>query len=81
MPDKSNAKASADANGEQAVGLTMVDALASGSPKHLFAALMASADGDAKVIARELGNTLKLNTLASAKAESVGTFTAADLDQ
>jgi hypothetical protein len=61
--------------------LTMVDALASGSPKHLFAALMASADGDAKVIARELGNTLDLNTLASAKAESVGLFTAEDLTQ
>jgi hypothetical protein len=59
--------------------LTTVDALASGSPKHLFAALMTSADGDAKVLARELGNALDLNTLASAKAESVGSFTAEDL--
>jgi hypothetical protein len=81
MPDKSNAKASTDANGEEGVGLTMVDALASGSARHLFAALMAAADGDAKVIARELGNALGLNTLASAKAESVGSFTATDLDQ
>jgi hypothetical protein len=81
MPKTTTDATASVAKTEAPETLTMVDALASGSHKHLFAALMASADGDAKVIARELGNTLGLNTLASAKAESVGSFTAADLDQ
>jgi hypothetical protein len=79
MPQSKSTKATGTADAPET--LSMVDALASGSPKHLFAALMATADGDAKVLARELGNALDLNTLASAKAESVGSFTAADLDQ
>jgi hypothetical protein len=38
MPD-------AQSNEAQAPELTLVDALASGSPKHLFAALLAATDG------------------------------------
>jgi hypothetical protein len=79
MPQSKSTKAVDAADASET--LSTVDALASGSPKHLFAALLAAADGDAKVLARELGNVLDLNTLASAKAESVGSFTATDLDQ
>lgn len=57
------------------------EALPAGSPKDLFAALMAKASEETKVIARELGTVLSLHTLASHKADVSGDYTAGDLNK
>ena len=57
------------------------EALPTGSPKDLFAALMAKAPEETKVIARELGTLLDLNTVASAQADVTGDYKAGDLNK
>lgn len=52
-----------------------------GSPKDLFAALLAVAPEDAKLIARELGSLLGLHSVASHQADMTGDYTAGDLNK
>ena len=52
-----------------------------GSPKDLFAALMAKASDEVKDIARERGTLLGLHTVASAQADVTGDYKAGDLNK
>ena len=52
-----------------------------GSGKDLFAALLAVASEDVKVIARELGTLLGLHSVASNQADVTGDYVAGDLNK
>ena len=61
--------------------LIPVDVLPQGSPKDLFASLLAIAGEDVKVIARELGSLLGLHSVASGQADMTGDYKAGDLNK
>lgn len=79
MPDNTVPVAHSPVTAEGAV--IAADALPVGSPKDLFAALMAKAPEETKVIARQLGAALDLNTVASAQADVTGDYKAGDLNK
>lgn len=49
--------------------------------KELFACLLASADNEVKLLAREIGSLLGLHTKASGTADTTGNFKAGDLNK
>lgn len=64
-----------------AEGAVISEELPQGSPKDLFAALLAVASEDAKAIARELGMLLGLHSAASIQADMTGDYKAGDLNR
>lgn len=52
-----------------------------GSPKELFASLLATAPEESKLIARQLGTALSLHTLASYQADITGEYKPGDLNK
>ena len=57
------------------------EAIPQGSAKDLFAALLAVASEDAKIVARELGTLLGLHSVASSQADMTGDYKAGDLNK
>ncbi|KPA87304.1 hypothetical protein PF66_06214 [Pseudomonas asplenii] len=78
-PQETTQAASAPAAHTSTVDGIAIDGSNHFKAKELFASLLAHAEEDVKVIAREIGSLLHLHTAASGQADTTGDYKAGDV--